>query len=266
MWGDFMKVAVGQLNVSPGDVDRNFKRGENLIKQAKDEECKLILLPEVWTTGFPFKKLKDLSNTTPQILEEIKKLSKDIMVCGTYITDSLNSDKVFNTFYAILNGEVVFSYKKMMLFGLTGEDKYFDKGDLGQKNTFKALGSTFGVSICYELRFPELFRKASFDGALIHLNPAIWPKTRLDHWLVLGRSRAIENQLFFLTSNGVGLSDKWEIGGYSAIYDPWGEVKSQIKNEEGLAINDIALETVEDTREKLSSLKDSMAAFGKLYF
>ncbi len=261
-----MKIAVGQLNVSYGDVDRNFKRGESLIKQARDEGCKLILLPEMWTTGFPFRQLKKLSTTTPQILEEIKKLSKDIMICGTYITDKPNSDKVFNTFYAILNGEIVFSYKKIMLFGLTGEDNYFFRGDLSQKNTFKALGTTFGVSICYELRFPELFRKASFDGVLIHLNPAIWPKIRLDHWLILSRARAIENQIFFLTSNGVGLSDKWEIGGHSTIYDPWGEVKSQIKNEEGLAINDITLETVEDTREKLSSFKDSMAAFGKLYF
>ncbi len=260
-----MKVAVGQFQILPGEVDKNFKKGTELIKQAINESCDLVLLPEVWTTGFLFKKLKDLSKTTPSILEEIKKLSKDIMICGTYVVDNPSSNKVFNIFYALLEGKIAFSYKKTMLFGLTGEDKYFERGDLDQNCTFNALGTTFGVSVCYELRFPEFFRRTSFKGALIHLHPAIWPENRLEHWLTLTRARAIENQFFLLTSNGVGLSGKWELCGHSTIYDPWGEVENRIETKEGLTIQTINLEKTKEVREKLTSLKDSVEFLGDLY-
>ncbi len=260
-----MKVAVGQFQIVPGDVDRNFEKGAKLIKDAKDKGCNVTLLPEVWTTGFLFKKLKDLSKTTLPILEEIKKLSDDILICGTYVVDNPASDKVFNIFYAFLNGKAIFSYKKTMLFGLTGEDKYFERGNIDQSCTFEAFGATFGVSVCYELRFPEFFRRASFNRAIIHLHPAIWPENRLDHWLTLTRARAIENQFFLLTSNGVGLSGKWELCGYSTIYDPWGEVENQIKKDEGLAIQTINLRKVQEIRQQLTSLKDSIDFLKDLY-
>ena len=257
---------MGQFQVAPGDVDRNFENGVKLIKEAKDKGCNVILLPEVWTTGFPFKKLKDLSKTTPSILEEIKKQSEDILICGTYIVDNPESDKVFNIFYALLNGKTIFSYKKTMLFGLTGEDKYFERGNIDQSCTFEAFGTTFGVSICYELRFPEFFRRTSFNGAIIHLHPSLWPENRLDHWLVLSRARAIENQFFLMTSNGVGISDKWELCGHSTIYDPWGEVENQIKKDEGLAVNTIDLRKVREIRQQLTSLLDSIEILKNVYF
>jgi len=260
-----MKVAVGQFQIIPGEVDKNFKKGTELIKEAIDKGCDLILLPEVWTTGFLFKKLKDLSKTTPPILEEIKKLSKDILICGTYVVDNPSSDKVFNVFYAFSNGKSIFSYKKTMLFGLTGEDKYFERGELNQNCTFDALGTTFGASVCYELRFPEFFRRTSFKGALVHLHPAIWPENRLDHWLTLTRARAIENQFFLLTSNGVGLSGKWELCGHSTIYDPWGKVENQIKKDEGLTIQTIDLKEVHEIRQQLTSLQDSIKFLKDLY-
>jgi len=260
-----MRVGVAQFQILPGEVEQNYKKGENFIKQAKEEGCDLLLLPEVWTTGFLFKKLKELSKTTPDILKEIKKLSEGIMLCGTYVVDNPDSDKVFNTFYAILNGEILFTYKKTMLFGLTGEDRFFDRGDVKQVNTFEALDTTFGVTVCYELRFPELFRKASFSGAKVHLHPAIWPQTRLEHWITLTRARAIENQLFLLTTNGVGISGKWELCGHSTIYDPWGEIEGKIENEEGLVIKTIDLEKVNSARQKLTSLSDSMEFLKDFY-
>ena len=260
-----MKVGVAQFQIVPGEVEQNYKKGENFIKQAKEEGCDLILLPEVWTTGFLFKKLKELSKTTTDILKEIRKLSEGIMICGTYVVDNPDSDKVFNIFYAILNGEILFSYKKTMLFGLTGEDRFFDRGDIEQTNTFEALDTTFGVTVCYELRFPELFRKASFNGAKVHLHPAIWPQTRLEHWTTLTRARAIENQFFLLTTNGVGTSGKWELCGHSTIYNPWGEILVNLKHREGLEFAHINLEDVEKTREQLTSLKDSIKFLKDIY-
>ena len=152
-----------------------------------------------------------------------------------------------------------------MLFGLTGEDRFFDRGEVKQANTFNALDTTFGVTVCYELRFPELFRKASFNGAKMHLHPAIWPQTRLEHWRTLTRARAIENQLFLLTTNGVGMSGKWELCGYSTIYDPWGEILVNLEDREGLEFISINLEDVEKTREQLTSLKDSVKFLKDIY-
>ncbi|WP_022669535.1 nitrilase-related carbon-nitrogen hydrolase [Hippea alviniae] len=259
-----MRVAVGQMQVIAGDVDKNFSKGIELIKQAKDEKCELILLPEVWTTGFLFKKLKELSKTTPEILKEIKAISNDICICGSYVVDDKESDKVFNIFYAIKDGKIIFEYRKTMLFGSTGEDKYFRNGGFKQKNTFIIDNTTIGVSICYELRFPEFFRKAALNGAVVYLHPAIWPETRLEHWNTLTKARAIENQLFLLTSNGVGMSGKWKLAGYSTIFNGWGEILTTAQKSEGIFTADLNIDEVKKIREQLPSLVDSKI-FRELY-
>jgi len=261
-----MKVAVGQFQVFPGEVEKNFKKGEMLIQNAKREQCDIILLPEVWTTGFPFKKLKELSKTTPEILEELKKLSENTMICGSYVVDNPDSDKVFNIFYAIYNGEVTFSYKKIMLFSFTGEDRFFEKGALSQRNTFDHNGMVFGVSICYELRFPEFFRRSSFNGALAHLVPAIWPKPRCRHWQILSETRAIENQFFVLTSNGSISSGKWEMCGSSTIFNPWGEpMKRMESNEVGIITYEIDKMEIEKIRDKFPAFYDSRKNFAPIF-
>ncbi len=257
-----MKVAVGQMNIVAGGVDENYQKGLSLIKKAKEKGSNLILLPEVWTTGFLFKRLKELSKTTPSIIEKLKKESNGLVICGSYVVNNPNdSSKVFNKFYAIYNGEIIFEYTKTMLFGVTGEDKYFSRGDINQKNIFSFNGIPFGVSICYELRFPEFFRRASFNGALIHLHPAIWPMSRLEHWLTLTRARAIENQVYFLCSNGVGMSGKWELAGNSIIYDPWGEMLQNANSKTDLKYIDIDFNVIEKARNNLPSLNDSIEFF-----
>jgi omega-amidase len=257
-----MRVAVGQMEILPGDVDKNSQNGFELIEKAKLSGCDLILLPEVWTTGFLFKKLKELSKTTQGIIERLKELSGDITICGSYVVDDLNDDKkVYNKFFAISRGEIVFEYTKSMLFGVTGEDKYFSRGGVSQKNTFRINDTVFGVSICYELRFPEFFRRAAFDGAIVHLHPAIWPVNRLEHWKNLTKARAIENQFYLLCSNGTNKSGKWDLAGNSAIYNPWGDTIANLKQNTNITYTDIDLNIIKQSRENLPSLKDAMAYF-----
>ncbi len=257
-----MKIAIGQMEIIPGDIDRNMKTGLKLIEEAKQSKCDLILLPEVWTTGFLFKKLKSLSKYTKSIVDEIKKASRNILICGTYVTDNeIDNDKVFNKFLAIENGNIIFEYTKSMLFGVTKEDDYFSRGDLNQKNVFEFHGVKIGVSVCYELRFPEFFRKASFNGALIHLHPAIWPASRVDHWNTLTKARSIENQFYFLCSNGVGLSGKWKLAGNSKIYSPWGITLQNMNNSTGIKCINVNFQEIEKARENLPSLEDSVKFF-----
>ncbi len=257
-----MRLAIAQMEIIPGDVEKNLNTGFKLINDAIDNECDLVLLPEVWTTGFLFKKLKELSKTTPDVLKDIKEISNKITVCGSYVVDDNTSfDKVFNKFFAIKDGKILFEYTKTMLFGVTGEDKYFTKGKINQKNVFLLNDITFGVSICYELRFPEFFRKAAFNGAVVHLHPAIWPINRLEHWLTLTKARSIENQVYLLCSNGVGVSGKWELAGNSIIYDPWGEILQNANSHTTIKYINIDSNTIEKARNNLPSLKDSMRFF-----
>ncbi len=250
-----MRVSIAQMEIVSGDVDNNYKLGMYLIQKAKNQHSDLVLLPEVWTTGFAFKKLGDLSKTTPEILNDIKKISYGIVVCGTYVVKRNN--KIYNIFYAIYNGKVIFEYTKSMLFSVTGEDKYFDAGSINQKNTFDFNNTRFGVSICYELRFPEFFRKSAIDGATIHLHPAIWPINRIEHWKTLTRARSIENQFYLLAVNGCKMSGKWRLSGNSTIYDPWGEVLVNLQNAVGISTIDIDTNLIENTRKNLPSLEDS---------
>ncbi len=257
-----MRVAIGQMEIVPGDIDKNLKEGLNLIKEAKENRCDLILLPEVWTTGFLFKKLKALSQYMDDTLEEIKNISKDILICGTFVVDDESDDKkVFNRFFAIKDKEILFEYTKTMLFGVTGEDRYFSRGSINQTNVFKFKDVSIGVSVCYELRFPEFFRRASFNGAMIHLHPAIWPLSRLEHWNTLTKARAIENQLYFLCSNGVGMSGKWQLSGNSKIYSPWGDELTNLNETTGIQYIDIDFSEIEEARKNLPSLKDSIEFF-----
>ncbi len=259
-----MRVAVGQMEIVPGDVERNLKNGLDLINRAKENSCDLILLPEVWTTGFLFKKLKELAKYADEAVNEVKKVSNDILICGTFVVDDKRDDKkVFNKFFAISNSETIFEYTKTMLFGVTGEDNYFSRGDTDQDNVFEFNKVKIGVSVCYELRFPEFFRKASFNGALIHLHPAVWPVSRLEHWNTLTKARSIENQLYFLCANGTGRSGKWELAGNSKIYSPWGEVVEDMEKATGIKFSDIDFEEIEEARKNLPSLKDSLKFLSK---
>ncbi len=253
-----MRIAIAQMSIEPGDIEKNLKKGIDLIKEAQSRECDLILLPEVWTTGFKFRSLKELAKRADEYIGAVREVSRDMLICGTYVLDDPESDKlVYNSFLAFYGGRELFRYDKSMLFSVTGEDRYFKSGNLDQECVFDFRGVTIGVTVCYELRFPELFRRASFRGAKIHLHPAIWPMTRLDHWLTLTRARAIENQVYLLCTNGTGISGKWELAGHSAIYSPWGEVKANLETSVDIAWVDFDDSLIEEVREKIPSLKDS---------
>ncbi len=256
-----MRVAVGQMVVEPGELRRNFSVGVELAKRAASEGCRLILLPEVWISGFMFKKLKEIAQRTPEFIEELKELSDRIAICGTYVVDSEDNERVYNRFMAIDKGRVVFEYDKTMLFSVTGEDRYFLKGSVDQKNTFDIDGVRFGVSVCYELRFPEFFRRASFAGAQVHLHPAIWPINRLEHWRTLTKARSIENQFYLLCSNGCGTSGKWELAGFSTIYSPWGEELRNLEYLTAIAFVEVNIDEIEEVRKKIPSLRDSIEVF-----
>jgi len=231
-----MKISLAQMQVNQGNIEENFNNALAMIDEARLNNSNIILFPELFLTGFDYQNIDNLSKIMPSYIDKLLEKSVSLAICGTYL-ENINN-KIFNTFYCLYEKKVVFKYSKIKLFEVTNEHKFFYPGSIGQENTFDLFGIKFGVAICFELRFPEFFRKAALKGADILLLSAIWPKERIFAWQALSVARAIENQVFFVGCNAIGQSGQWMCGGYSSVFDPLG-------NKLECAYEDIALKTVE---------------------
>jgi len=157
------------------------------------------------------------------------------------------------------SGEQVAVYRKAHLFSLLHEERHVSPGNalaLVQTPWGKA-----GLSVCYDIRFPELFRTYALLGAEFVLSPMAFPHPRLEHWRILVRARAIENQMFMIGTNQVGTEDFGPEGrvtyfGHSCIIDPWGETVAEAGEGEELLTVEIDLDRVAEVRAKMSVFRD----------
>lgn len=218
-------VAAIQFNIALGDIDANVEQARQALNRAAAGGAKLAVLPEMWSTGFAYKELNNLANRTPQVVEELGRISAET---GMVIVGSLpepHDDKICNTAYVMDRGRLVGKYRKIHLFSLMGEDRSL----VGGESWLVAdthIGR-IGVFICYDLRFPELARRLAVEGAEILVVPGEWPKPREDHWRTLLRARAIENQLFVVAANCCGITGKLDFFGSSLIVGPKGEILAE---------------------------------------
>jgi len=151
-------------------------------------------------------------------------------------------------------GRLAASYRKIHLFRLMDEDQYLAAGTAGVMHELP--WGCAGLAICYDLRFPELFRRYALEGARLLILPAAWPHPRRMHWRTLLRSRAIENQCFVAACNRVGTTNDVSFFGSAAVIDPWGETLIEGGETEALLTVRIDLETVEATRNKIPIFAD----------
>jgi len=194
--------------------------------------------------------------------DEIARLAKsnNIAVCGSFL-EATASGRPANTFYYFeRSGEIVAKYRKVHLFTLFNEDEHMEAGNeiITQKTELGAIG----CSICYDLRFPELFRQCALAGAEIQILPAAFPHPRLNHWRTLIQARAIENQVYFIAINQCGTENHGsttsatDYFGHSMVVDPWGEILLEADELPGLYTVDIDLEKVVKVRSHITALKD----------
>lgn len=162
---------------------------------------------------------------------------------------------VFNTIYAFdREGNEAGDYSKIHLFRLMDEEKFLQSGDkLGR---LELDGVPAGMMICYDIRFPELSRKLALGGAQVLFVPAEWPNPRLHHWRTLLMARAIENQMFVISCNRVGISGTTEFFGHSMVIDPWGEVLAEGDESERIVRATIDLGLVKDVRRRIPIFED----------
>ena len=218
-------VAAIQFNVSFGEVETNLQQALAGLRRARAQECRLAVLPEMWSSGYDYKRLPALAAQTPRILGELQRLTEelDMVVVGSLAEQ--DNDKLYNTAFVVDRGQTVGSYRKLHLFSTMGEDRFLAAGD--RTLVVPTSAGRLGVAICYDLRFPEQFRKLALEGAEIICVPAEWPKPRQDHWRTLLRARAIENQLFIAATNCCGLQGKLDFFGMSMLIAPRGEVLAE---------------------------------------
>ncbi|MCA9926139.1 MAG: carbon-nitrogen family hydrolase, partial [Anaerolineales bacterium] len=151
-------------------------------------------------------------------------------------------------------GESLGSYSKIHLFRLMDEDQFLAPGS-GSTLVETPWGKV-GLAICYDLRFPELFRLYALAGAKMVIIPAEWPYPRLMHWQTLLRARAIENQMFIVACNRVGRSKETDFFGHSCVIDPWGEVLVEGGEESGVETAVIDTDLVDEVRARIPVFAD----------
>ena len=252
-----MKIAIVQIDISFADPVRNFAKVDKVIKEAVKVGTDVIVLPEMWNTGYALDRLDDLADAngeqTKKLLSRLAKEYSVNIVGGSVATKK--NDKFYNTMYVFNRaGEVVSEYDKAHLFKLMDEHLFMSAGE--QANIFTLDGVMCGGIICYDLRFPEWTRTHVLQGAAIMFVPAQWPKIRIDHWQLLLQARAIENQCYVVAVNRTGFDPKNEFNGHSMVIAPWGDVLLSGEAGEDIFYTDLDLQEVKRVREAIPVFKD----------
>ncbi len=256
-----LTISLVQMDIALGDPEENFRRAEELIAEAARRGSDLVVLPELWSTAYDLERAQELASPlapSPDLPDWFERFSRLALAHGVWLTGSLlehRNGRIYNTM-PVYNpdGFLVGSYSKIHLFRLMEEHRHLTPGE---KTTLLELpwGPT-GLAICYDLRFPEIFRKYALEGARLIILPAEWPYPRRMHWRTLLRARAIENQCFVAACNRVGKSGDAHFFGASAVIGPSGERLIEGGETETILTVTMDLADVEAVREHIPIFQD----------
>ena len=221
-------ISLAQVSTHAGQLDLNLHKTEKYIQQAKCEGASIVLFPEMWLTGFSIDSLKAHASLHRQALETLCHLAKNhhIAVCGSF--PKVHEGGAISNSSLFINalGHVVSCYDKIHLFSPSWDESLMKAGDA--LVTLELPWGLCGFAICYDLRFPELFRSYALMGAKAMILTAAFPLAKLDPWITLIKARAIENQLYMICVNRVGYecykAGPVLLGGNSMMVSPRGEI------------------------------------------
>jgi predicted amidohydrolase len=250
-------VALGQMALAAGEPDQNADGLRSVAAQAAARGVQLLVVPELWPTGY------DLARAVPGaaplgegpfgLMAGLAQRHR-LYVLGTAL-EANPAGRPFNT--AALygpDGRLAAAYRKLHLFPPMGEVEHMAPG--ADLPVFDLPWGRTALAVCYDLRFPELWRRYMELGAQIVLIPAEWPVRRVEHWRLLLRARAVENQLFVAGCNRAGTAADGEFGGHSAAVDPWGRILVEGGAEPGLFTAALDLDEVARCRSAFPWLRD----------
>lgn len=260
-----MRAAVVQLN-STDDYENNLAVAERLIRAAAAEGADLVVLPEKWTVIGPPEVLKQYAEPlNGNAIGGCQQLCRELdihLVAGSFPEQVPGREKLSNTSVLIgRDGGLKAVYRKLHLFDVDVEDQSYRESEVEEPGDEITLGDVDGVpiglTVCYDVRFPELFRILTLQGARIITVPsAFTERTGRDHWEPLLRARAIENQAFIVAAAQVGdAPPNYKSYGHSMIVDPWGVIMTQAPDTEWYATADLDLPIQEEMRRSLPALR-----------
>jgi omega-amidase len=245
------------MDIAFGNPSKNYQVAETLIKEAMRENPDIIVLPELWTTGYDLTRLDEIADNNAVItIDFLKNAAKKYQVHFVGGSVANRSElEVKNTLLIINNnGQLVHSYSKLHLFKLMDEHLFLKAGE--DKGIFQLNNRTFGGVICYDIRFPEWITAHTANGVEALFVVAEWPAARLSHWRTLLIARSIENQCFIIACNRSGHDPNIEFAGHSMIIDPWGEVLAEAGANEEILSAEIQLDLVKDIRKRIPIFED----------
>jgi predicted amidohydrolase len=218
-------AAAIQFNIELGNIDRNLATVEVALDRVAKQDVQLAVLPEMWSVGYDYKRLAKHAAETPRVIEALCRQTAELNLVVVGSLPEQDDGKLYNTAYVIDRGRLLGSYRKLHMFSTMGEDRFLSPGD--RTLVLPTSVGRLGIAICYDLRFPELFRKMALEGAEVICLPAEWPKPRQDHWRTLLRARAMENQLFIVATNCCGIQGNLDFFGTSLLLSARGEVLAE---------------------------------------
>lgn len=249
-----LRIAVAQFDVVAGDRAANQKQVEELLAQqwAASEPPTAVILPELWDVGYVIGETEKYGDAGEQRAAAF--LARLAVKYGCWFVGgsvlALTSRGAQNRAMVVdPRGEYLAYYDKAHLIALMDEDKYLVPGDW--RTRVDVEGVSVGLSICYDLRYPEWQRLYAVEGAQALFFSAQWPKSRIEHWRTMLRSRAMENQCYVVGCNRVGTNGKTAFGGRSVVIDPWGEVLCECGEQPCVAYAEIETEKADKARDFL---------------
>jgi len=253
-----MKVAVAQVSCSLGDPEANLSKVRQFSRQAKNIDAELVVFPEMTDTGYWMSVIqKHAGYWKSGFVRGLQEIASELSIAIVSGVSERHESSIYNSQVLVdAKGDIVAKYRKTHLYAVAPveEQNCFAPGD---SFASFALGDlTFGFSICYDLRFPELYRKLVTEKNVgTFVISSAWPFPRVEHWCVLAQARAIENQAYVIASNRVGKDHELWFCGNSAIIDPRGvAIAAASADREELIYADISQEVVDSVRSRVHSL------------
>jgi len=244
-----------QWRIVPGDVEGNLAKAEDLILSASPRGRDLILLPELFSSGFYYTALEEMADRYESVVNWMSRIAARFEAGIAGSVPVRRPGGVANNMVLVdRDGGIAASYDKAHLFYVADEDLHFIPGR--EIVVGRWLGLDVGLAVCFDLRFPEMTRRLCDDGAQIVLVSAQWPRARVDHFRDFTRVRAMENQMFVVSCNSCGDDGKGLVlGGGSTVVGPSGEVKGVLGGEEGVLSVSVDPHEIERVRNSFPVLK-----------
>jgi deaminated glutathione amidase len=260
-----VRAAAVQLN-STEDTGRNLASADRLVREAAKRGAELVVLPEKWSVlGTDEQMVAGAQPLDGECIGWARRAARELgieLVAGSIVERVAGQEKCSNTSVHIgPDGEIRATYRKVHMFDVEVDGVVYAESDNEQAGdevvlSELATGTRLGMTVCYDLRFPELYRALTVGGAEVIVVPSAFTlATTRDHWEVLIRARAIENQCFMIAPNQIGAHPPGHrSGGRSLIVDPWGVVLAAAPDVETAIVAELDFSTLEGVRRRIPAL------------